>query len=137
MTMTTVAPIVLAAAIMQAVTFTEVARGAASQLDQPKTVVVRTIEDWRALWKAHTGSEAPVVDFSKFIVVGVFLGSRSTAGYGVQITAVKKTAAGAVVEYIEHVPDPGGMRAQVMTAPYHLVAIPNTIQAVEFSQTKK
>ena len=131
-----VAPIVLAAVVVQSIAFADVARGSSSQIDQQRTVVVRTIDEWRALWKTHAESTPPTMDFSRSMVVGVFLGTRPTAGFAVQITGVRKTATGAVVEYVERVPGPGGMVAQVLTSPFHLVAIPHTIQAVEFKLVK-
>jgi hypothetical protein len=59
---------------------------------------------------------------------------RPTAGYTVGIQAVRRTEGGAVVEYIEGVPDKSRMVAQVLTSPFHLVSIPSDVKTVEFKQ---
>jgi hypothetical protein len=77
------------------------------------------------LWRKHGGTgEAPPVDFSREIVLGVFLGTRSTAGYGVEI--IRAVGGGGVltVQYAETSPSRDAVVAQILTAPYHLVAIP-------------
>ena len=122
----------VSAVLMQTVAFTAVASGANSHIDQPRQVIIRSVDEWQTLWKSHSAEPAPKVDFSQSIVVGVFLGTRPTAGYSVQIAAVRRTADGAVVEYVERKPAPSGMRAQVLTSPFDLIAIPKDIQKIEF-----
>jgi hypothetical protein len=125
---------VATAVILQTIAFTNVAQGSSSQVDEPRKVIVRSAEEFQALWKTHSTAPLPKVDFSKSIVVGVFLGMRPTAGYTVGIQAVRRTEGGAVVEYIEGVPDKSRMVAQVLTSPFHLVSIPSDVKTVEFKQ---
>jgi len=132
MTGWTIIPTIIQATIM----FTMVAQGTNSQITESRHVVVRTADEWQALWKAHAASAAPAVDFSKSMVVGVFVGTRPTAGYGVQITSVRQTADAIVVEYRERQPASGGMTAQVLTSPFQLVSIPRDTKKVEFTQQK-
>jgi hypothetical protein len=106
------------------VTFTTLAQGSNSQIMEPRQVVVRSAAEWQTLWKAHSPQPAPVVDFSRSIIVGVFLGSRPTAGYQVAITALKSQDGKAIVEYVERRPEVGAIVAQVLTSPFHLVSIP-------------
>jgi hypothetical protein len=126
-----------AAVVSTAISFTSVAQGTRSQIQEPRQVVVRTAADWQTLWMAHDSSAAPSVDFSRAIVVGVFLGSRPTAGFSVRITAVSAKDGSAVVQYVEGRPRPGGMTAQVLTSPFHLVTVPRTIETVVFKQADK
>ena len=86
---------VATAVVLQAIAVTNVAQGTSSQLDEPRKVIVRTAEEFQALWKSHSNAPLPKVDFSKSIVVGVFLGMRPTAGYTVGILAVRRTEGGA------------------------------------------
>ena len=125
---------VATAVVLQTIAFTNVAQGTSSQIDEPRKVIVRSAEEFQALWKTHSTAPLPKVDFSKSIVVGVFLGMRPTAGYTVGIQAVRRTEGGAVVEYIEGVPDKSKMIAQMLTSPFHLVSIPNDVKTVEFKQ---
>jgi hypothetical protein len=126
---------VATAVILQAIAVTNVAQGTASQIDEPRKVIVRSADEFQALWKSHSNAPLPKVDFSKSIVVGVFLGMRPTAGYTVAIQAVRRSEGGAVVvEYVEGAPDKSKMVAQMLTSPFHLVSIPSDIKTVEFKQ---
>ena len=52
---------------------------------------VRTAAEWSTLWQQHAGmGKPPAVDFT-VIVIAVFLGSRQSAGYTVEITRIEKT----------------------------------------------
>lgn len=129
---------VATAAILQAIAFTNVAQGTSSLIDEPRKVIVRSADEFQALWKSHSTAPLPKVDFSKSIVVAVFAGMRPTAGYTVTITAVQRTdGGGAVVEYVESAPDKSRMVAQMLTSPFHLVSIPGDVKTVEFKQVQK
>jgi hypothetical protein len=105
-------------------------------IENSKQVAIRTPEEWTALWQEHAANRpAPVIDFTREMVIGVFLGTRNSAGYGVEIVGVQKDGAGAVVKYRETSPARGMMTAQVITSPYHLVVVPKTEGAVRFEKT--
>jgi hypothetical protein len=110
-----------------------VAQGTMSNIEEPRTVVVRTAAEWQALWKEHDPEHAaPAVDFAQSMVVGVFLGARPTAGFAVEITAVKADGNRTIVEYVERRPSRDDFVAQVVTSPFHLVRLMRTAGAVEF-----
>jgi hypothetical protein len=71
------------------------------------------------------------------MVVGVFLGSRPTAGYGVEILRTIGGGGAFIVEYVETAPPPGAITAQVLTMPYHLVAVPAHAGEVTFKRIEK
>lgn len=124
--------------IQTVISFTTVAAGTHSGIDQPRQVVARTTSEWQALWKTHSPDAAPPsVDFTKATVVGVFLGSRPTAGFDVRITAVKQERGHVVVEYAERTPAPGVMLAQVLTSPFHLIRIPHDTGEIEFRKVAR
>jgi uncharacterized membrane protein len=115
---------------------TTIARGDASRVSEPRRVVARTDEEWRALWAAHAGpdGEAPALDMGWVTVAAVFAGEKPTAGYGVEISAAEYGAAdhaeytgqGRSVTLVveEHHAAPGGILAQVITSPFHIVSVP-------------
>ena len=112
---------------------TTVAQGALSSVDEPLQVVVRTQREWDSLWKRHgSGQPAPAVDFGKKMVVCVFLGSRPTAGYKVDIVGIVAEGEAIVVRYTERKPPPDRVVAQVVTAPFHLVSCDRQEGAVRF-----
>jgi hypothetical protein len=109
------------------------ARGDHSGIDEPRQLVVRTLEAWRALWREHAGgAEAPAVDFATSMVVAVFLGTRPTSGYQVEIVRVLQEPSGLVVEYRERRPPPGAVTLQVLTTPFHIARIDRQDGPVRF-----
>jgi hypothetical protein len=115
------------------VTFETVAQGTDSSIDESREVVIRSAAEWQALWKTHDADgAAPVVDFARVVVLGVFLGSRPTAGFGAENHGSQEGGGASVVEYLERRPPPGALTAQVLTSPYHLVSVPRDIGMVEF-----
>ena len=115
-----------------------VGKGPMSAIDQPRQVTVRSAAEWGALWKEN-GANAPLpaVDFSREMVVGVFVGTRPTAGYGVEIIRAIGNSSTLVVEYVETAPSRDTITAQVLTAPYHLAAIPKRDGTVVFKKVDK
>lgn len=102
--------------------FTTLDSGGQSQIEKPRQAVARTQAEWEALWKAH-GAEGkpPAVDLTRAMVIGVFLGTRPTAGYAVEITRIEKREKDLVVTWREHGPGPRDIVVQVLTAPFVLV----------------
>lgn len=124
-------PAILALMLQAAVAFTTVARGSDSQIAEPREAIIRSADDWRALWSAHSSDQAPTVDFSRFMVVGVFLGTRPTSGYTVEIVRVQSRGTVTTVEYREQRPEADSFNLQVLTMPFHLVRVPRA-GTVEF-----
>jgi hypothetical protein len=109
-----------------------------SNIDEPRQAVVRTAAEWQALWKQHDpGRAAPPVDFNQSMVAAVFLGSRPTAGFTAEITAVKTEGDRTVVEYRERQPAPDALVAQVLTSPFHAVRLPRAPGSIEFRRLKQ
>lgn len=111
-----------------------VAEGTDSGVSEFRQVTVRAVEEWRALWSAHSSEPAPQVDFSRSVAVGVFLGSRPTAGFRVEITRVTIEGDRAVVQFVEHRPEADAILAQVITAPFHVVTLPSVVLTITFQQ---
>ena len=100
-------------------------KGDQSNVDDAKQVVVRDATAWRAMWRQHAPDRPlPAIDFEKESVVAVFMGSRNTAGYSITILSATEGGGALVVKYRETRPTAGGVTAQVLTFPYHIVAIP-------------
>jgi len=117
---------VLIAAVLQAtVPVRSLDKGPMSQIADARQAVARSTAEWEALWRQHAGDRVrPAVDFSKDMAVAVFLGTRSSSGFSVEIVGAREEGAALVVMYRESRPQPGTVAAQVLTAPYHVVAVP-------------
>ena len=115
----------------------DVALSPQSQVDAPRQVVVRSADEWARVWRTHAPDrQPPAVDFSREMAVGVFLGSRPTAGYAVEILGVREAQDGVVVQYRRTTPPRDMITAQVITTPYHIVAIPKRDGPVRFEEVK-
>lgn len=77
------------------------------------------------------------IDFTKEIVVGVFLGNRPTAGYTAAVTAVAPNGDGATVNWEERQPAPGTVGATVITSPFVLIAMTKVTGPIDFSGSVK
>jgi hypothetical protein len=114
-----------------------IAKGDQSFIDDAKQAVARTSAEWQALWRQHDPERRPpAVDFTKEMVVGVFLGSRPTAGWVLEIVSAAPEGDALVVRYREQAPPSGGVTAQVITSYYHIVALPRTSAPVRFEKLK-
>lgn len=112
-------------------------RGSQSNVDDQKQAVARTAAEWEALWRQHSPDRPqPAVDLSKEMVVAVFLGSRNTAGYSIDIVSAKEDQGALIVAYRERQPAPGAVTAQIITTPYHMVAVPKSALPVKFQRAQ-
>ena len=86
-------------------------KGLDSQMDAARQATVRTAAEWEALWRLHGGERTrPAVDFGKEMVVAVFMGSRPTAGFSVEIVGTRVDGPALVVQYRETRPAAGRVR---------------------------
>ena len=99
-----------------------VAKGSQSEIEEPRTVVVRTATEWAALWKEHApDSQAPAIDFKQAMLIAVFSGTKPTAAHSVEISQVDARESEIIVTYTETRPGPSDMVAQMLTFPFHIV----------------
>jgi hypothetical protein len=116
-------------------TFASIAKGDASGQQTARQVTIRSAAEWKALWKDHAPTEKlPQVDFDKNMVVGIFLGSKPSAGHGVEIVGVRTQEKELIVEYVQRQPARGTMAAQILTEPFHLVSVAAHAGPVRFVQ---
>jgi hypothetical protein len=110
-------------------------QGAQSQIDVRRQVTVRDRGEWASFWRTHApGRPSPAVDFSREMVVGVFMGTRPTAGFAVEIVGYRDSDNDVVVQYRETAPSRDDITAQVLVSPYHLVVIPRRTGTVSFEK---
>jgi hypothetical protein len=110
-------------------------KGDQSNVDEGRQVALRTAAEWKTLWRQHSPDrDQPRVDFGRDMVVGVFLGSRTTAGFSVEIVSALVEQGALVVRFRETRPQSDRIVAQVITSPYHLVAVPRHSGEVKFEK---
>lgn len=109
-----------------------------ASLNQPVRCVVRRAEDWAVLWSAmrrhvHVSppEPPPAVDFASRMVLVAGMGPRPTMGYGITISAVRRTDAGLVATVLQHTT--GGCEVGMAeTEPVHAVSIPREDTPIHF-----
>jgi uncharacterized membrane protein len=118
---------------------TTIARGDGSRVSEPRRVVARTDVEWRALWGAHAGpdEEAPDIDMRSVTVAAAFAGDKPTPGYGVEISASAHAELSEIRLAIEQrQPAPGGILAQMITSPFHIVSVPKGVGEVTWAEER-
>jgi len=116
-----------------------VARESMSNVEEPSQTVARTAAEWAALWRRHAGDAQPMpkVDLSTRTIVAVFLGTRSTAGYAVEIVGTRDKNGSLVVLWEERRPDRTMITAQVLTTPAVIASIPKFAGPITFEKVEK
>jgi hypothetical protein len=115
-----------------------IAKGTASGIDQERSEAIRDQAAWSKLWlehkaRARSASETPPeVDFTKEIVLALTLGRKNSGGYSVEMVAANPAKNEIVIHCIRKSPPPGAMTIQVLTNPFHFVAIPITQSSIRF-----
>lgn len=124
--------------MMQPAAVDTIARDSMSGVGVARQAVARTHDEWSALWRQHAGGKPlPKVDFSTRTVVAVFLGSRPSAGYGVEITRTRLDGKTLIVEWREIAPGRDSLVAQVITSPAVLAAIPRFDGEIRFEKAAR
>jgi VWFA-related protein len=114
-------------------TIVPVDRGPQSGVHEYREVVARTIEEWTALWGTLPARRPmPKVTFESTMIAALFAGARPTPGYTVEITGVKIDGEALVIEYVERVPAPDTVTAQMITTPYIVAGVPLHAGPVRF-----
>jgi PrcB C-terminal len=114
-----------------------IANDTMSHVEEPRQMVARNDAEWAALWRAHAGeTTAPKINFETTTVVAVFLGTRMSGGFGVEITGTHPQGAALVVEWAERRPGRDQVAAQVITTPAAIAAIPKFAGEIRFEKAK-
>src|SRR4029450_3538917 len=105
-----------------------VEKGYRSGVRESLQVVIRNQDEWNAFWKRHSSIDtnpppAPIIDFDREMVVGLFLGEKSTGGYEAEIVQAERRDSSLYFYYREKGPSPGAMVTQALTQPFHLVRV--------------
>jgi hypothetical protein len=125
--------------VLEAPSTRTIEKGDQSNIDETRQVLVRTDAEWTKLWQQHAANRPrPQVDFSKEMVVGLFMGSRPSAGFSTAVISATAGNGALMVRYSETMPSARAVSAQVLTFPFHLVAIPKaTVTDVKFEKVAK
>ncbi len=107
-----------------------------SAITAPREVVVRDADAWTALWQEHAGLDMPrpEVDFSRQMVIGVFLGARPNGCFDTAIASVVPGEGRLEVLHVDSEPGPSVFCTMAITYPAHLVVVDRSSAPVVFSK---
>ena len=119
----------------QTLEFTTVDNSKRSSITEQRFVIIKDAAAWNALWAEHAGNDPglplPSINFSKEMVLGVFLGTRGNSCFSVKIESVEQVAhKQLLVKYRES--KSGPVCSQVETQPLHLIALSSSVLPIEF-----
>ena len=119
----------LATAALQSGGVETIAKDRMSSVDEAGFAVAFNQAEWGALWRKHAGSHVPdkplpKIDLTTRTVVAIFLGSRPTAGYDIEILGTEREGATVTVQWAEVRPKERLLLAQVLTSPALIASIP-------------
>ena len=101
----------------------------ASAGDTAQFEIASSQEEFVRLWNMAYGSQLtlppiPPTDFRRESVLGFFLGTRSTGGYGIEVRDVTTEGGEYYVNVVVREPGPGAITTQAITSPWVLVRVP-------------
>ncbi len=102
-----------------------VGEGSQSEARTPLKRVFRTGAEWESFRSRQLkGARLGAVDWKREMVLGAFMGERPTSGYRVRIASAEVAKGRLNVRVTQQKPAAGAVTASVITAPYHVVAVP-------------
>ncbi|MBI4368971.1 MAG: protease complex subunit PrcB family protein [Elusimicrobia bacterium] len=97
--------------------------------------VIKDSQAWSDLWSRVRQDPTPEIDFTKNMVVAVFMGIKPMGGYAIEIVKIVKDKKKWVIHvYERNRGAQGGFVIQAFTSPYHMKVIDRTDLAVEFKK---
>ncbi|HEX6927756.1 MAG TPA: protease complex subunit PrcB family protein [Gammaproteobacteria bacterium] len=115
-------------------------KGDASGIASKQLLVIRDINAFTEFWADHAAGFAPqpaqpVVEFGTDMIIGAFMGERSTSGYKVTIEDVRENDVFIVVDIELETPGDNCATEQVVTQPHHVIVLPDSDLPVQFSES--
>lgn len=111
---------------------------------QKKNYVLRSQAEWQKLWQQMQGeqfvrnrasldSALRKIDFSKQVIIAVFLGEKPSGGYGIAITKLVRHAKQLEVFIEEKLPGTDCFTTQALTYPFHVIVTEASVLKVVFT----
>ena len=119
-------------------TYTELSSGSTARVTTPSVQVATTDAEVAALYAQAYGRQTDVpapAPVASGTVVGIFLGQRTTGGYGVRVVGARANGEVLTLTVQLRSPGPGSITTQAITSPWTLVRVDGTYTRVEVVDT--
>ena len=114
--------------------------GQSSGIREKRMLAVRSRQEWSELWAKHAGVRAavPDVDFSREMLVAVFLGEEQTGGHKVRVEVVPDPidVSQVFVLYSKVAPAKSGFQLQMICQPFTIHKV-KVYKKVVFEENQK
>ena len=113
--------------------------GVNSGIQDARTLVIKDQATWNNIWQAHnreSDASQAQVDFSKKMLVAVFLGTRGSGCYRITNLRIWRNAGKLAATYYETEPGPQDVCTTMITTPYYIVEVDLSNEPVEFNSVK-
>jgi hypothetical protein len=115
--------------------------GTTSKFLDPQMLVLNTENDFIAYWPRATGNSAlsapQGLDWNKYKLVAIHIGSRATSGYSVYVQNIVRDGAFATIHAVEATPLRNQYVAKVQTSPWVIVKVERNAVEFKLSLTSK
>ncbi|MEL6730565.1 MAG: protease complex subunit PrcB family protein [Bacteroidota bacterium] len=128
---------------MDTVTFEVISSGSQSAMEQEGVQLIDNETSWLALWKEVHHNQFPVpesisVDFSKYQVIAIFMGMKTTGGYQVKAESLQLDSSTFRLQAIYELPGKNCMLTEALTYPFLILKTPRqSAQKVDTQITRK
>ena len=117
--------------------FTVLLKGSHSNFEKPSLKVIKNNDELKQLFGVLNSTKSPSdkipeVQFNKNIVVGLFMGTKNSSGFSIEINHIDYKPDETVIEYRETTPK--GRVMTVMTSPFQLAKINRTNTPIKFQK---
>lgn len=113
--------------------FQQISKGDQSSQDSNISLIITNQSELNQLYESYLQYESlPVVDFTRYQLIAVFMGQKGSAGYSIQVTKVIEEQSVISVNVLQTSPASSCSTASVITNPYNIVMIPKSDKKVSF-----
>ena len=98
--------------------------------------VVNDRERFNEIWLSKLGDlgTVPTIDFSKYSIIAIFIGQKSSSGYSVYLDRVEQNIGTTKIKFVTSQPSPDCVVAQIITSPVTLVRVDKIDGGFEFEE---
>lgn len=103
--------------------FTAIEQGSMCNIKKTDYYIIQTKAEWSAHWAKHSRDESapPKVDFRNNVVVAIYMGQKSSAGFSIEVDRIEDNGTDLIIH--TKTERPTGFAATVMTQPFSIIKL--------------
>jgi len=114
-----------------------ISEGVLSNISVQRFDIIRDSVALVALWTTQNlgfagVADIPVIDFNQDMILALFLGSRISGGFTIEVESIEELSTQMIINILESVPGTGCPVTLGFTQPFQIVQIPKTDKTIVF-----